>query len=50
MFECSNVRMIECWNGGLEGLGGLGGLEGLEFRVGSLEFRVLSSLPLTTNY
>ena len=45
--------MFECWNGGLEGLeglGGLGGVEGLEFRVGSLEFRVLSSLPLTTNY
>ena len=42
--------MFECSNGGLEGLGGLGGLEGLEFRVGSLEFRVLSSLPLTTNY
>ena len=45
--------MLECWNGGLEGLeglGGLGGLEGLEFRVGSLEFRVLSSLPLTTKH
>ena len=39
--------MLECWNGGLEGLGGL---ESLEFRVGSLEFGVLSSLPLTTNY
>ncbi len=39
--------MLECWNGGLEGLGGL---ESLEFRVGSLEFRVLSSLPLATNY
>ena len=22
-FEYSNVRMFECWNGGLEGLGGL---------------------------
>ena len=30
MFECSNVRMLECLNEGLEGLGGL---EGLEFRV-----------------
>ena len=39
--------MLECWNGGLEGLGGL---ESLEFRVGSLEFRVLSSLPLTTKH
>ena len=44
MFECSNVRMLECLNDGLEGLGGL------EFRVGSLEFRVLSSLPLTTKH
>ena len=42
--------MFECWNGGLEGLGGLGGLESLEFRVGSLGFRVLSSLPLTTKH
>ena len=45
--------MFECLNGGLEGLeglGGLGGLEGLEFRVWSLEFRVFSSLPLTTNH
>ena len=45
--------MLECLNGGLEGLeglGGLGGLESLEFRVGSLEFRVLSSLPLTTKH
>ena len=45
--------MFECWNGGLEGLEGLeglGGLGGLEFRVGSLEFRVLSSLPLATNH
>ena len=50
--------MLECWNGGLEsleglegleGLGGLESLEGLEFRVGSLELGVLSSLPLTTN-
>ena len=32
MFECSNVRMLECLNEGLEGLEGLGGLEGLEFR------------------
>ena len=23
MLECLNVRMLECWNGGLEGLGGL---------------------------
>ncbi len=23
MLECLNVRMFECWNGGLEGLGGL---------------------------
>ena len=38
MFECWNVRMLECWNGGLEGLGGLESLESLEFRVGSLEF------------
>ena len=37
---CWNVRMLECWNGGLEGLGGLE----------SLEFRVLSSLPLATNH
>ena len=35
--ECSNVRMFECLNGGLEGLEGLGGLE---FGVGRLEFRV----------
>ena len=42
--------MLECLNEGLEGLEGLGGLESLEFRVGSLEFRVLSSLPLTTNH
>ena len=46
MFECSNVRMLECLNGGLEGLGGLESLESLE----SLEFRVLSSLPLATNH
>ena len=46
MFECSNVRMLECLNEGLEGLGGLEGLESLE----SLEFRVLSSLPLTTKH
>ena len=32
MLECWNVRMFECWDGGLEGLGGL---ESLEFRVGS---------------
>ena len=39
-----NVRMLECWNGGLEGLEGLGGLEGLESLGGleSLEFRVWS--------
>ena len=42
--------MLECLNEGLEGLEGLGGLESLEFRVGSLEFRVLSSLPLTTKH
>ena len=42
--------MLECLNEGLEGLGGLEGLESLEFRVWSLEFRVLSSLPLTTNH
>ena len=47
LYKCWNVRMLEYWNGGLEGLGGL---ESLEFRVWSLEFRVLSSLPLTTNY
>ena len=47
MLECLNVGMLECWNGGLEGLGGL---ESLEFRVGSLGFRVLSSLPLTTKH
>ena len=42
MLECQNVRMFECWNGGLESLEGLEGLEGLEFRVGSWEFRVQS--------
>ena len=50
MLECLNVRMLECLNEGLEGLGGLEGLESLEFRVWNLEFRVLSSLPLTTNH
>jgi hypothetical protein len=40
MFECLNVGMLECWNGGLdgleslEGLGCLESLESLEFRVG----------------
>ena len=29
--ERVNVRMLECWNGGLEGLGGLESLESLEF-------------------
>ena len=50
MLECWNVGMLECLNEGLEGLGGLEGLESLEFRVWSLEFRVFSSLPLTTNH
>ena len=49
MLECLNVGMFECWNVECWN-GGLGGLESLEFRVGSLEFRVLSSLPLTTKH
>ena len=46
MLECLNVRMLECWNGGLEGLGGLESLEGLE----GLEFRVGSFILSTANY
>ena len=36
MFECLNVRMLECLNGGL------GGLEGLEFRSSGIFYPPLS--------
>ena len=46
MFECLNVGMFECWNGGLEGLGGLESLEGKDVYSRTRT----NHYPLSTNY